>query len=59
MALLHLVKKAGGMVGWLDGIPSVPVAAGAFVIGLLTPKWVLTIVIIGIVVYGVIKYNDR
>jgi hypothetical protein len=59
MALSHLIKKAGGMVKWLDGIPSVPAASGAFVIGLLAPKWVITIVIIGIVIYGVIKYNDR
>jgi len=59
MALVHLIQKAGGAVKWLDGIPSVPAAAGAFVVGLLTPKWVVGIVIVGVIVYGVIKYNDR
>lgn len=59
MALVHLIKKAAGAVKWLDGIPSVPAAAGAFVIGLITPKWVVLFVVIAVMVYGVIKYNDN
>ena len=59
MSLMDLVKKAGGAVEWLDDIPSIPAAAGAFIVGLLTPKWVVGIVIVGVIIYGVIKYNGR
>ena len=59
MALIHLIKKGAGAVKWLDGIPSVPAAAGAFMVGLITPNWVLVLVVIGIIAYTVIKYNDK
>jgi len=54
-----VISTLSPFIKWLDGIPSVPAASGAFIVGLLVPKFVVWLVIILIVVYAGIKFLDR
>jgi hypothetical protein len=54
-----VVGKLSPFIKWLDGIPSVPAASGAFIVGLLVPKFVVWLVIILVIAYAGIKFLDK
>ena len=53
-----IMQKSKRFVDWLDNIPSVPAAAGAFLLGLvLSVKFVIIVVLIVAAYVAILYYN--
>ena len=53
-----IMQKSKRFVDWLDKIPSVPAAAGAFLLGLvLSVKFVIIVVLIVAAYVAILYYN--